>query len=528
MDVKIGRPCEPETSAGASTTDSCTGAPLRVLLINPPRFNELIGKNPAIVEKHRGFNPPLGLLQLAGYLEEHTHHHVEVLDTQPREWDYAELQRQLFARDFDLVGITAMTFTLIDVILTCKAVRHVRPRAKIVLGGPHVHLYPEETISRPEVDFLLQGEGEIAFADFLNKLNRPELWHSVPGLVYLDEGGQIVNRGIAPSTQDLDQLGFPARHKIEIQDYTSLLGREDMTTTMFTSRGCPFRCTFCDRPYSPVISGFRWRSARHVADEMEMCVGMGIREAFIYDDTFTVRKDRVFELCEEIKKRGLRFRWDVRAHVNTITPELLRAMADAGCDRVHYGVESGNDRMMKVIKKNHSVERVENAFRWTHEVGMETLAYFIIGQQTETASDIQDSIDLAKRLVPNYVHFTIFCPYPGTAIYEEGLERGILERDVWREFSEAPTPGFELPVWQENFTRQELREMLVRCYQSFYVRPGYILRSVARIRSLGEFRRKFRAGLSVLLMSPSDRVFDEKMARQVREVVPIAPIELSG
>ncbi len=117
---------------------------------------------------------------------------------------------------------------------------------------------------------------------------------------------------------------------------------------------------------------------------------------------------------------------------------------------------------------------------------METLAYFIIGQQTETASDIRDSIDLARRLAPNYVHFTIFCPYPGTAIYEEGLARGILERDVWREFARDPRPGFEPPVWEENFTRQELREMLVKCYKSFYMRPEL---STAKRRETALVRR---------------------------------------
>lgn len=504
------------------------GPSLRVLLINPPRFNELIGKNPAIVEKHRGFNPPLGLLQLAGYLEQHTHHRVEVIDAQPRGWDYAQLQRELMAREFDVVGITAMTFTLIDVILTCQAVRLAHPNATIVLGGPHVHLYPDETIARPEVDFLLQGEGEIAFVDFLAKLHRPEQWRTVPGLVFRDADGRVVNNGIAASTDQLDTLGFPARHKIRLADYTSLLGRSDVITTMFTSRGCPYRCTFCDRPYSPVLSGFRFRSAQHVADEIEQCIEMGISEAFIYDDTFTVRRDRVFELCEEIRKRKLDFTWDVRAHVNTVTPELLQAMSAAGCDRIHYGVESGNDRMMKVIKKNHSIEKVENAFKWTREAGMETLAYFIIGQQTETAADIQDSVDLARRLDPNYVHFTIFCPYPGTAIYQEGLDRGIIKQDVWREFSRDPRPDYELPVWEEHFTRQQLREMLVKCYKGFYLRPGYLLRSMTRIRSMGELKRKLKAGLSVFSMSPSDRVFEENMARQVREVVPIAPIEVSG
>lgn len=499
---------------------------MKILLINPPRFNELIGKNPAIVEKHRGFNPPLGVLSLAGYLETHTDHEVEIIDAQPPGWTYEELGQEIAKYSFEVCGITAMTFTLIDVMLTCKAVRKVNPSAKIVLGGPHVHLFPDETIALPEVDFLMQGEGEIAFAELLDKLHSPELWWSVKGLVYRDEAGAVVNNGIAPSTADLDTLGFPARHKLDVNMYTSLLGRDDVITTMFTSRGCPFRCTFCDRPFSPVLSGFRWRSPKHVADEMEECIRLGISEAFIYDDTFTVRKDRVHELCDEIIKRKLEFRWDVRAHVNTINPDLLKHMFEAGCDRIHYGVESGNDRMLKEIRKNANVSRIKNALRYTKEAGMEVLAYFIIGQQTETASDIQDSIDLARELDPNYVHFTIFCPYPGTEIYMKGLENGIIKEDVWRKFAENPGPGYELPVWEENFSRQELREMLVKCYKGFYLRPGYVMRNMSRIRGAGELKRKVRAGLSVLTMTPNQKVFDKSLRAQVRDLVPRSPIDV--
>jgi radical SAM superfamily enzyme YgiQ (UPF0313 family) len=213
---------------------------------------------------------------------------VEIIDAQPHGWDYDRLAQEVSKRDFDVCGITAMTFTLIDVFSTCRIVRQVKPDAKIILGGSHVHLFPDETITRPEVDFLLQGEGEIAFANFLDVMDDPEKWPEVKGLVYLDRSGAIKNNGIAPSTVDLDILGFPARNKLDTNLYTSLLGRANVITTMFTSRGCPFRCTFCDRPFSPVISGFRWRSAKHIADEMEQCVEMGISEAFIYDDTFTV------------------------------------------------------------------------------------------------------------------------------------------------------------------------------------------------------------------------------------------------
>jgi radical SAM superfamily enzyme YgiQ (UPF0313 family) len=489
-----------------------------VLLVNPPRFYELVGKNPAIVEDHRGYNPPLGILSLAGYLEKHTSHEVDVLDTQPYEYGYAELKDVLQEKMGDVVGITTMTFTLIDVLKTVKLVKQISPNTKVVLGGPHVHIFPRETIKLPGVDFLVQGEGEHTFVKLLENIDKLDALGQVPGLVF-QRNGRVINTGISPLIQDLDKLGFPARHMVDLSKYTSLLGKDDKITTMFTSRGCPFRCTFCDRPYSPVISGFRWRSAKHVADEMEECINLGIKEAFIYDDTFTVRKDRVFALCEEIKRRKLKFTWDVRAHVNTVSPELLRAMREAGCERVHYGVEAGNNRILKVIQKNTTVKRVKQVVQWTKDANMEVLAYFMIGHPTETEADIQDTIRLVNQLNPHYAHFTIFCPYPATASYLKGLESGIIQRDMWREFAADPHEDFELPFWEENFSGDELRQLLVEVYKSFYLRPGYIVRNVARIRSWGELKRKLKAGLSVVSMRADAKL---SIRKKVQDIVPLS------
>jgi radical SAM superfamily enzyme YgiQ (UPF0313 family) len=181
--------------------------------------------------------------------------------------------------------------------------------------------------------------------------------------------------------------------------------------------------------------------------------------------------------------------------------------------------------MMREIRKNTTVEKVKNAFEAARRAGLERLAYFIIGQQSETADDIADSMRLARALNPNYVHFTIFCPYPGTEIYQRGLESGIIKQDVWRALAVDPQAGFELPVWEENFSRAELREMLVSCYKSFYLRPRYILRNLCRVRSVGEFSRKARAGLSVLTMTPNQSVYGDKLARQVRDVAPGVPLD---
>jgi len=478
----------------------------KVLLINPPRFHELIGKNPAVLEKHRGFNPPLGLLQLARYVESNSQHKVDVLDCQPPGWNYDELVRVLGRRldGVDVVGMTAMTFTLLDVVKTARLVKRLRPGCRSVLGGPHTLLFADETLKFEGVDALVIGDGEIPFLGLLDALDDPALMRGVPGLAYRGPDGQAIKTGLAPVAADLDPFGWPDRKKINLDDYSSLIGQSGKITTIMSSRGCPYRCTFCDRQYSPVLSRFRWRSARHVADEIEECLSLGIEEALFYDDTFTVRKDRVYELCDQIRRRKLKFRWDVRAHVNTVDLEILKAMRQAGCVRIHFGVESGNDRMLRVIRKNTTVARVRRAFGWAKEARMEVLAYFMIGQQTETASDIADTMRLARSLDPDYTHFTVFCPYPGTGIYAEGLRRGIIRRDVWKEFAAGPRTGFELPVWEEHFTREELQKLLVQCYRSFYIRPGYFWKRLRRIRNAGELRRKVRAGLGVFRMKPGE------------------------
>lgn len=477
---------------------------MKICLINPPRFHELVGKNPGIIEENRGYNPPLGLLSVATSLKSFTTgtHEIKVIDCQPRQLSYGWLAEYFSEHTFDVAGITAMTFTLIDVIMTADVIKANQPDCSVVLGGTHTHIFPQETASLPNVDYVIQGEGEFSFVEFIEALEGNRSLQNVTGLAY-EKNGRFIDNGISPKIENLDSIPHPDRTLLPLEHYNSLLAHEKNITTMFTSRGCPNKCAFCDRPNSPVISGFRWRSAGNVVDEMEACAALGINEILIYDDTFSIRKDRVFEICEEILSRNLHVAWDVRAHVNTVTREMLQLMKRAGCDRIHYGVESGNDRMLKVIRKNTTVRRINEAFADTRKAGIDALAYFMIGLPEEKESDIQDVLDLAIELKPEYCHFTIFCPYPNTAFYERGLSSGIIPRDIWRDFAKDPQPGFSLPVWEENFTREELQQSLVKLYKKFYLRPQYILKRVVRIKSFSEFKRKAKAGLSVLQMKAS-------------------------
>lgn len=474
---------------------------MKILFLNPPRANELLGKNPSIIEEHRGYNPPLGLLSLATIVKQRRGdvHQTTILDSQPPDMSYDELAAYLEKEQFDLIGVTTMTFTLLDVHRTLEIIQQKSPRSKVMLGGPHVHLFPEETLNLPGVDFLLQGEGEYSTIRLIDALEENTPLHDIPGLVFMDNG-HMVNNGVAEKIVDLDAIPWPDRTLLPLDDYSSLIGKNNIVTTLFSSRGCPFKCRFCDRPTSPVNCGFRFRSAKHVVDEIEECANLGVKEILIYDDTFTVNKNRVMEICDEILTRNIKMVWDVRAHVETMSPEMLKMMKRAGCERIHYGVECGNDRMMKVINKLTKVENVKRVFKETQKAGIESLAYFMIGLPTETAADIQDTMNLAINLNPDYAHITVFCPYPGTYMYEMGLEQGIIPYDVWREFAANPTPDFALPVWEENFTREELHQHIVQFYKKFYMRPQYILKRTLKVRSMSEFKRKLKAGLSVVTM----------------------------
>ncbi len=473
---------------------------MRVLLINPPRDHELLGNNPAIIDEERGYNPPLGLLYVAAYLMRHRDHHVDVLDAQVEELSYTSLRDEIVRRRPDVVGITAMTFTLLDVIETARLVKSINASTPVVLGGPHVHLFPDETLDLPEVDYVVMGEGEVTFAELLDRIGDVPGLAQVRGIAFRSDNG-VVRTEPRALDEDLDALPFPARELTPFRKYSSVIARRSPITTMFTSRGCPYQCIFCDRPH--LGKRFRARTAMGVVDEMEECVGLGIHEFLVYDDTFTIQRQRVLDICDEIIRRKLDIGWDVRARVNTVDEEMLRKMRQANCERVHFGVEAGTDRVLKVLQKGITLAQVERAFHWSKQAGISTLAYFMIGAPTETRADVLQTIEFAKKLAPDFVHITIVTPFPGTQLYRMGLEQGVLSHDFWREFAAHPTADFQPEYWERDMARDELFELLDRAYKSFYGRPDYVVKRLFQVRSAGEFIRKARAGVKVLLMKPN-------------------------
>ncbi|MBI5789433.1 MAG: cobalamin B12-binding domain-containing protein [Candidatus Schekmanbacteria bacterium] len=470
---------------------------MKVLLINPPNHYMTSANTPDFVDTEGGYNPPLGLLYVAAYLQNNSDHQVEILDALVEEMDYGQIEALIRQKQPDVVGITTLTFTLIDVIDTIKTVKKAHSQAKIVLGGPHVHLFPQETINLPGVDFLVLGEGEKTFCYLMNNIDNLEALKRFKGLVF-KENGALINTGEAAFIENLDELPYPARLLTSYKKYSSLMAGGALITTMITSRGCPFKCVFCDRPH--LGKSFRARSAQNVLQEMEECMKMGIKEFLVYDDTFTLDRKRVFAICQAIIDRKWDISWDIRTRVNTVDEEMLDILKRAHCKRISYGIEAGTDRVLGVLKKGITIEQTKKVIKMTKKKKIDVLAYFMIGSPSETKEEIMQTIALAQELEPDYVHFSILTPFPGTHIYKEGLQNGFIAKDYWREFAQNPTPDFSAPFWEENFSHDELFELIKLAYKSFYVRPAYIIRKLFQVKSFAEFSRKAKAGLKVVFM----------------------------
>ena len=467
---------------------------MKILLINPPIKNMLTTEVPEMVTEERGFNPPLGIMYIAAYLEKYTDNEVRILDADVEELSYEQIKQEIRKRKPDIVGLSAMTFTLIDCMILAKIVKEIDKNIKVIFGGPHPHIYPLETINLPYVDYVVMGEGEYTFTHLVENINSVKRLKLKKGIVF-KEDGKIIHTGMPELIQDLDNIPFPARHLTPYKKYSSLLARRSPVTTMITSRGCPYKCLFCMRPH--LGKKFRARSAKNVVDEIEECVNIGIKEFLMYDDTFTVERKRVMDICNEIIRRRVDIGWDVRARVNTVDYELLKKMKKAGCERIHYGVEKGNQEQLNILRKGITLKQVKNAFRLTKKAGIGTLAYFMIGGPEETRKTVMQSINFAKMIKPDYAHFSITTPFPATDLYNLALKKAIIKKDVWKEFAKKPGKDFVPPLWDENLSREEMISLLRMAYKKFYTRPVYIINRILRMKSFHEFKTKVNAGLKI-------------------------------
>ncbi len=761
---------------------------MKICLINPTNTYELVGNDPVIIKDQQGVYPPLGLLYTSAYINQQGQHHVDVVDCQAEELNHAECAERVKALKPDLVGVTAMTFTLVDCKLTIQEIRK-RMKVDIVVGGPHTAIFPNECFEPNglNADYVIVGEGEKT----LNELATDIELNQVKGKIYRQTN----------FIENLDELPFADYDAVDINNYYSVLAEETPSVTLFSSRGCPFcltgdtiintidgdipikdlvgkekigvytydpktkdlfiadainirmiwknkpvvrvlfddgthidctpehrfltfrngnqfvdleefeieakdlkkgmsvrafrkelsgqkgnqymnitwarrsrskvsrlkmeyklgrklikseivhhknhnklddslenleyiqnmkshiaehpeisyrmrtqnpskshlksvkeklrksitgikrseetkkrmsisatlrerkknklqvnhkvvsvtplpdkqdvycmevpsthwffanqvlvanSCAYCDRP--AVGKGFRPQSATRVVDEMESLEKRGAKEIFFYDDTFSVSMKRVMEICNLIKQRNLKIKWDVRTRVNVVNDDLLKAMKEAGCERIHFGVETANPRVVKELQKGTTNLQVEKAFDMCKKHGIKTLAYFMMGNPTETLEDVKETLALSRRIKPDFMQMTILSPFPATQIYLRALQEGVVEGDPWRDYARRINDDFRPPLWDSIYTRNELEKHLRWFYGEFYLQPQFIFDRIKEVRNFGQFKRYASAGVSLLRMTltPESKIRDSWQLRTKTGVAasskPEAAIELN-
>ena len=466
---------------------------LKVMLIRPPARHTVESEVPAAVEAENLSYPPLALMSICQFVREKSDHDCVILDAQLDNLTYDEVQDKIREYGPDVVGITAFTVQLVDVHNTIAAARAVSSVEYVVLGGPHISDFPHESVGLPGVDAVVKGEGQKPMVSLLDAWANGEQARGIPGVVA--HADDPVPESDVYFSNDLDEYPIIDRGMVDYQRYYDVMGNGGYFTTMITSRGCPYRCTFCNTPRHR----YRVMSASRVCDELEHCTSLGIEEIYFVDDTFNITNKRVHELCDEILRRNIKIRWTVRFRVKGVDVPLLEKMKAAGCQRIQMGVEQGTEEGLLRLKKDVTAAEIKRAFDACRQVGIQTVAYFLIGTPVErNREDVLDTIQYAIDLNPNFVMFNVLTPFPGTTLYDEGLRDGVLDIEDWLNFMRAPDESFKAQLWDEYFSRAELREMLDLAYKRFYGRPRYILQNLAEISSPSELMRKARAGLRLL------------------------------
>ena len=445
---------------------------------------------------HMGLGYLAGALVAAGYQD------VTLFDAEVEDETCAAL---LDRERFDVVGVSSPTPLIYEAWEVAAQAK--KQGAITILGGPHLTLMPHESMERPEVDLVVRGEAEDTIVEILREIERQEAGRKgqeagskeqgegsraalascdflkIRGLSWKDSAGQIVHNADRPLRRDIEDLPWPAYHLFKIERYTNLQPLTDgldphaRAYTLVTSRGCPYQCIYCSKP----ITGNTWRARSPedvVAEWRYLVQEMGATEIGITDDVWNLKLERAKEICRLLIAEGLNHVPWVTVHgmrADRTDAELFQLMKQAGCKRVGFGVESGNQAVLDSIKKQQTLDDVRQAFRRAKAAKLQTMGFFIFGLPADTEGSMEDTIRFALELDPDLANFMIAAPYPGTELWEIARRDGRLFSTDWRDYAiHDEKARYELPSLPPELVERKWHE----AYRRFYLRPRRIWRRV--------------------------------------------------
>lgn len=450
---------------------------MKVVLIRPPKIQGALERS---MVQH-----PINLLYLAAVLLEYGKDmEVEVWDFEVERFSEKILRERLKSSRPHVAGITSMTCNIKVAGQIASWLKSVDRTITTVVGGPHSSAIPERTLAEfPDFDMVVVGEGEQTFLELCSSMDEGKGPEGIAGLVWR-RGSEIVRESPRQLITDLDWLPNPARHLLNHSLYkgASTPGLDatlHRSTEIFTSRGCPEQCIFCA---SHLVFGkrVRFRSPEHIFREVdEVIQKWGYRHLTIDDDTFTFNPRRLEKICQGFKDRKIT--WDCDTRVNLVSREMLQMMAEAGCQKVAFGVESGSQRVLDLANKGISLEQIRNAFSWAHQAGLITTAFFMVGSHpSETREELEQSFRLMCELDTELMALAIAVPYPGTELYRLMKEKNLIEEERWEKYTHLHS----IPSWRtENFSPQEMARLQIQLFRRFFIRPKFIRKTMAKALS---------------------------------------------
>lgn len=438
----------------------------KIAFVNPPY--ERIAPGYEFVRYVTNRAPSLGLLHLAAQVRQDGYLPT-IFECEIQCYNPDKAASKIIADEPAYVGITLFTIGVMSAAEIARKIKQQLPDTVVIVGGPHISSMGVETMTRyKEFDYAVVGEGEYPLSELLESLEQKRDLSAVNGIIYRDQDGKAKQTSPAPILKQLDELpmpawdllpNFPDAYMPAIYDYPV-----GPVATIAASRGCPFKCRFCDtstfgaqvRAYTPKVV---FEMMQHLKEKY------GVRHIMFVDDLFLASRIRVTELCHLLIESGLKMTWSCTARVDTVKEDLLKLMRSAGCWEISFGLETGSDSLLKKMDKAASTEKSEVAVKWTDQAGIRTKGLFMLGYPGETAETITATKDFIRRIPMRIMNLTKFTPYPGSPIYVD-LYGTKIRSDHW-----AKMNGMNFVWAPEGMTIEELDIEYQKILSAFYRRP---------------------------------------------------------
>lgn len=441
--------------------------------------------------------PPLGIAYIAALLLKKKIK-VKIVDAFALNLSWPEIEERIREENPLVVGVTGTTSIFREVVRIAKIAKKNVPGAMVVVGGIHATSLPKFTLERhPEIDVVAIGESDFTMVELTKAIKQKKPLKTVKGIAFRS-GKKIVFTEPRPRITDLDSLPFPARDLLPNEKYRppSKIPIKMPFTTVMTSRGCPSECVFCG---SKAMWGRQLvqRGAENVLAEVnEIVKKYKVKQIIFADDTFTINKQRLMKICDGLAK--LDIVWGCSSRVNTIDEEAVKKMKESGCVWLEFGIETGSERMMKVIKKGITLDQARKAVKLAKKYKIQTSTAFMIGNIGETKEDIEKTIKFMKELDGDYVNLSILTPYPGTESYDIASKKGYLKVDI----ESYTQPKYSDPVIElPDVTTEELKAYWKKGMREFYFRPKFIFRMLKRaMTNKEEFKKLLRTTKPFVIM----------------------------